>query len=196
MAGDDWSETGGQQTGDQALLGGSLRTEQRRGERSERFTGLHLFEHRPTLIYDMLRSSVTRHFSSHNAVFFSSSPDANRQKAEMSPLSLRYRAVPFYPIFLRHLLESPETFTRLHFISSFVSGNLNWNFFSFFALSPPCVEMPHKICYSSTAVLQVFFEERSLIIVSDRWINALSGFLCRLQVIEKTSASPWTSLWQ
>lgn len=162
-------------------MGGSLRTVQRRGERSERFTGLYPFEHRPTLIYDMLRSSVTRHFSSHNGFFFFSfTPDANREKAEMSPLSLRYRGCSshaFLSHFSQHLLESPETFARLHFISPFVNENLNWNFFT---LSPPCVEMPHKISYSSTAVLRVFFEEHSLIIVSDRRMNALSGFLCAL----------------
>ncbi len=52
------------------FMGGSLRTVQRRGERSERFTGLYPFEHRPTLIYNMLRSSVTRHFSSQSGFFF------------------------------------------------------------------------------------------------------------------------------
>ncbi len=145
----------GRQTGDEALLGGSLRTVQRRGERSERFTGLYPFEHRPTLIYNMLRSSVTRHFSSQSGFF---TPDANREKAEMSPLSLRYRGCTshaFLSHFSQHLLESPETFARLHFISPFpyVKENLNWNFFT---LSPPCVEMPHKIFYSSTAVYECF----------------------------------------
>ncbi len=113
---------------------------------------------------------------------FSFTPDANREKAEMSPLSLRYRGCTshaFLSHFSQHLLESPETFARLHFISPFpyVKENLNWNFFT---LSPPCVEMPHKIFYSSTAVLWVFFEEHSLIIVSDGRMNALSVFLCAL----------------
>lgn len=104
-----------------------------------------------------------------------------KEKPEMSPLSLRYTEAaprtPFYPI-------SPSTCwkaRRLSLVSilfpPFVNADLNWNFFT---LSPPCVEMPHKIRYSSTAVLRVFFEEHSLIIVSDRRMNALSGFLCAL----------------
>lgn len=64
---------------------------------------------------------------------FSFTPDANRGKAEMSPLSLRYRGCSshaFLSQFSQHLLESPETFTRLHFISPFVNEYLNWNFFT------------------------------------------------------------------
>lgn len=87
--------------------------------------------------------------------------------------------MPFYPIFPSTCWKARRLSVISILFPPIVNVNINWNFF--LTLSPPCVEMPHKICYGSTAVFWVF--SRSIPYYSVRQTDECSEWVFMRSVV-------------
>lgn len=137
---------------------------------SERFTGLRLFEHCPTLICDMLCSSVTRRFFLTRLVFFPFaslfiSHQTGMWKAQMMlPQSFGYRTGSliwlfffFSILFFLHPLHSPVILISFMFMQH-LNGVFNENF----SCCHHAVMLKWLIkCLSSLAGLMMASEDRA-----------------------------------